>query len=123
MCKMTVYESEDARLKDPEDTGRFDISWRKLDSVGIRVGRVMCSSIGDVDPDGEAAEAVSEHGLSALPIAEYDGVVISIGMYPSDQDLADFLDVPDGTLSVDAMKPPSVGNDVVPVCNCGQRRF
>lgn len=123
MCMMTVYESEDARLRDLEDAERFGISCGKLGSVGIRVERVMCLSTDDIRPDGEAAEVVSEHGLSALPIAEYDGVVITIGMYPSDQDLADFLDVPDGTLSVDAMKPPSVGNDVVPVCNCGQRRF
>lgn len=123
MCMMTVYESDDARLRDPEDTERFDISCGRLRSIGIHVERVMCSSAADIGPDGEATEIVSEHGLSALPIAEYDGVAITIGMYPSDQDLADFLDVPDGTLSVDATRPPSMGNDVVPVCNCGQRRF
>ena len=119
---MTVYESEDALKKNPADTERFETSYAALESVGIHIRRVMCSSADDIDTDGEAKDIVEEQGLSALPISEYERVSISVGEYPSDQDLADFLSPPDGTLSVDSQKPPSMGIDLMPACNCGQKR-
>lgn len=115
---MVVYESEEYRALNPDDSRRFDASFDALAAAGIHVGRVMCSSVNDIDPEGEAFSIVSEKGMSALPIAEYQGVDISVGMYPSDQDLADFLDVPDGVLSVDRQKPPAMGNDLQPACAC-----
>lgn len=119
---MTVYESEAAKNRDPADTERFERSFEALEGVGIHIRRVMCASADDVDTDGEAASIVRENGLGALPISEYERVSISVGEYPSDQDLADFLDVPDGTLSVDSTKPPSMGNDIMPACNCGNKQ-
>ena len=110
---MTVYESKDSRLRNPTDAERFDRS---------HVRRVMCSSVDDINPDGEARSIVSEKGMDALPIAEYQGVDISTAQYPSDQDLADFLEVPDGVLSVNRSRPPAMANDIQPACNCGQRR-
>ena len=119
---MTVYESKDSRLRNPTDAERFDRSHEALEAAGIHVRRVMCSSVDDIDPDGEARSIVSEKGMGALPIAEYQGVDISTAQYPSDQDLADFLEVPDGVLSVNRSRPPAMANDIQPACNCGQRR-
>lgn len=117
---MVVYESEAARQRDPADTERFDRSWEALKAAGIEVGRVLCSSADDVD-GGEAAEIVAAKGIDALPICLYQDVSIAVGEYPSDQDLADFLDVPDGTLSVNKQGPPAMGNDIMPACTCGNR--
>ncbi len=119
---LTVFESEDARKKNPADTERFDRSYEALAAAGIAVRRVMCSSPADIDTDGEAADIVAENGMGALPISEYQRVSISVGEYPSDQDMADFLNPPDGTLSVDSQKPPAMGNDIMPACNCGQNK-
>lgn len=120
--EMTVFESEAARMKDPKDTERFESSYQALKAAGIEVRRVMCSSVDDIDTDGEAKDIVTENGMDSLPISEYQRVSISIGSYPTDQDLADFLSPPDGTLSVDSAKPPSMGNDLMPACNCGQKK-
>ena len=128
---MTVYESEDALKRNPADTERFERSYAALESVGIHIRRVMCSSADDIDTDGEAkdiVEALKGQGLLALTAGKnvvrflYERVSISVGEYPSDQDLADFLNPPDGTLSVDSQKPPSMGNDLMPACNCGQKK-
>lgn len=117
---MTVYESEGSRSRDPKDTARFDESCDRLRTAGITVDRIMCSDESDI-PQGEAADIVLQDGFGSLPIAVYDDVVILIGEYPSDQDLADFLEVPDGTLSVDRQKPPSMPNDIQPACACGNK--
>ena len=117
MYDMTVYESEDARNRDPADAERFDASCRALSAAGIEFGRVMCSSPDDIT-DPEASAIVAERGMGALPICMFQGVDISVGSYPSDQDLADFLDVPDGVLSVDRTKGPAMGNDLPPSCSC-----
>ena len=115
---MIVYESAEARERNPADTERFDKSWEALKAAGIEIGRVMCASADDIT-EGEAMDIVSQRGLSALPISIYQGVSISVGEYPSDQDLADFLDAPDGTLSVNKQGPPAMGNDIMPACACG----
>lgn len=121
-CDMVVYESCESRLKDPKDKERFDRSHSILEAAGIHIKRVVCSNIEDIDPDSEAYCIVSENGMDSLPIAEYQGVDITMAQYPSDQDLADFLDVPDGILSVNRTRPPAMANDIQPSCNCGQRR-
>ncbi len=118
---MVVYESESYRLEHPDDAERFDISVGKLEHIGIHIDRVMCSGPEDIEQDSEAYRIVEEDGMSSLPITLYMDVDISIGQYPSDQDLADFLDVPDGTLSVDRSKPPAMGNDLPPACGCRVR--
>lgn len=117
---ITVYESEEYRSAHPEDAERFDESCRRLESAGIGIDRVMCACEDDIPP-GEAADVVLQDGMDALPIGVYDEVVVSVGEYPSDQDLADFLDVPDGVLSVDRQKPLSMPNDLPPACACGNR--
>lgn len=120
MSEMTVYEYEGYSKSHPEDLERFDSSYRLLVSAGIGIERVTCTAAEDLPP-GEAFDEVSEKGIEALPICTYNGVIIASGAYPSDQDLADFLDVPDGVLSVDRQKPPSMGNDLPPACACGNK--
>lgn len=114
---MVVYESEEARSRDPADAERFDASYKALAGADITFRRVMCSRPGDID-DPEAASIVSDRGMGALPVCIFQGVDIAVGEYPSDQDLADFLDVPDGVLSVDRTKGPAMGNDLPPACSC-----
>lgn len=115
---MIVYESKESMERDPSDTERFEKSWQALKAAGIEVGRVMCSAPEDL-PEGEAAEIVAAKGMGSLPICLYQDVSIAVGEYPSDQDLADFLDAPDGTLSVNKQGPPAMGNDIMPACACG----
>ena len=57
---MAVYESEDALKRNPADTERFERSYAALESVGIHIRRVMCSSVDDIDTDGEAKDIVEE---------------------------------------------------------------
>lgn len=121
-CDMVIYESLESRLRDSDDAERFDRSHSVLEAAGICIKRVMCSSIEDIDPENEAYSIVSENGMDSLPVAEYQGVDITMAQYPSDQDLADFLDVPDGILSVNKTRPPAMANDLPPSCNCRQRR-
>lgn len=116
-CNMVVYESESAKTKDPADTKRFEASVDALKAAGIEICRVCCASIDDVK-EAEAKDAMKD-GMDALPVSVYDGVVISVGAYPSDQELADFLDAPDGTLSVNKQGAPAMGNDLPPSgCSC-----
>lgn len=115
---MVVYESEESVRRNPADTERFEKSWNTLKNAGIEVGRFMCASPEDL-PEGEAAEIVAAKGMDSLPICLYQGVSIAVGEYPVDQDLADFLDAPDGTLSVNKQGPPAMGNDIMPACACG----
>ena len=117
---MIVYESEEAMARNPADTERFEKSCAALKAAGIEIDRVMCSSADDIG-EGEAAEIVRDLGMGELPICLYQGVSISVREYPSDQDLADFLDAPDGTLSVNKQGPPAMGNDIMPACACGSR--
>lgn len=119
MSGMVVYERGGCAYS-CGDRKRFEESLGRLASAGISVERVACGSIDDIPP-GEAYDEVSENGMDALPVCTFDGVVISSGSYPSDQDLADFLDVPDGVLSVDRQKPPSMANDLPPSCCCGSK--
>lgn len=114
---MIIYETESGILRDPADATRFEKSIEALLGAGIQVSRVMCKSVDDL-LEGEARAIVEQEGLDSLPICEYNGVEICRGQYPSDQDLADFLDVPDGVLSVDRTKPPAMGNDLPPACAC-----
>lgn len=103
-AQMIIYDSEKARKKHANDSKRLMASLEKLKKAGIDVKYVDCKSASDVKGNGEAFETVSEKGLGSLPLAEYSGALIAEGHYISDQDLADFLDVPDGTLSVNKSK-------------------
>ena len=117
---MIVYESTESRARDSADTSRFDESISTLEKAGIHVIRMVCSTESHI-PAGEASDLVHESGMSVLPVTTYQGAVIVSGAYPTDQDLADFLDVPDGVLSVDKMKAPAMPNDIMPACDCGNR--
>lgn len=112
-----VFESSESKNKDPADTKRFESSLEALAKVGIHVQRIKCSSVSDIDEEEDAFEIISEEGMSALPIAEYGKVAVSVGKYPDDQTLANFLDVPNGTLSVDKQLGPNI-NDLGPAYNC-----
>jgi hypothetical protein len=115
---LTVFDSEYARSEHRSDYERFKRSIDALAKNGIGIKYVDCGSAADVAGDGEAREIVESEGFSSLPIAEYNGVAIAMGEYVSDQDLADFLNVPDGVLSVDRSKPPAL-NELGPSCSCG----
>ncbi len=115
---LTVFDSEGARSKLRSDYDRFKRSMDALAKNGIELKYVDCRTAADVAGDGEAQDIVESEGFDSLPIAEYNGVVIAMGEYISDQDLADFLNVPDGVLSVDRSKPPAL-NELGPSCSCG----
>lgn len=114
---LTVFDSEDARKKHQSDYKRFKQSMDILIKNGIGLKYVDCKSAADIIGDGEALEMVESDGFGSLPIAEYNGVAIAAGEYVSDQDLADFLNVPDGVLSVNRSKPPAL-NELGPSCSC-----
>ena len=120
-CRMTVYESEESRRRNPADASRFDASRSALQSIGIPVDVVPIETAEDMDAGGEARQFIEENGPGSLPVTEYEGVLVCTGSYPSDQDLADFLDVPDGILSVDRTRPPAMSNDLPPSCCCRPR--
>ena len=103
-AQMIIYDSEKARKKNASDSSRLMVSLEKLKKAGINVKYVDCKSASDVKGDGEAFDLVSKKGIGVLPLAEYDGALIAEGHYVSDQDLVDFLDVPNGVLSVNRSK-------------------
>lgn len=115
---LTIFDSEDARRKHRSDYERFKHSMDILAKKGIEMKYIDCRSSKDIIGDGEAMEIVEAEGFASLPIAEYNGVAIAAGEYVSDQDLADFLNVPDGILSVNSTKPPAL-NELGPSCSCG----
>ena len=118
MASMTVYETSDSRATD--DAMRFSASVAKLAAVGIAVARVVVDGPGSI-PEGEVREMFAENGTASLPAAEYGGVAVCTGAYPTDQELADFLDVPDGVLSVNRNRGPAMANDIPPACGIRPR--
>lgn len=118
MASMTVYETADSGATD--DAMRFSASVAKLAAVGITVARVVVDGPGSI-PEGEVRDIVTEEGFSALPAAEFGGVAVCTGAYPTDQELADFLDVPDGVLSVNRSRGPAMANDIPPACGIRPR--
>jgi len=119
-CKVIVYESSESKNRNAADLIRFEKSLGKLSKIGLSVCRVICSNASALPSGSEASELVVEKGMGILPITEYEDAVIFSGAYPDDQTLADYLDVPDGTLSVDKQKPFNV-NDLAPPCACGDK--
>lgn len=115
---MIVYESEESRKREGADLVRFENSLTKLSAAGIVVERQVYTGPGSISDCCEAYAEIQDIGEEALPITEYDGAVVYDRSYPDDQTLADFLDVPDGVLSVNKAQPPSI-NDVGPACDCG----
>lgn len=99
MADMIVYDTKESRSKMKADYERFLKSVEALKKEKIIVKVVLCSSVSDVK-GAEASDYAKSHGLEGLPVAEYEGVALSEGKYPSDSDLANFLEVPEGVLSV-----------------------
>lgn len=119
---ITVYDSEAARKKHASEYNRFKNSMDILKKNKFKVDYVDCKSAADVKGDGEAQELAEIEGLKALPIAEYQGAIIAQGEYVSDQDLADFLEVPDGILSVNRSKPTPLYEEGPPLaCGTGSK--
>ena len=117
-CRLTVYEPVDSMARNSADSERFERSIAKLSVAGICVNRVICADASALSPGSEAHDLVSDKGMGVLPITVYDRTVVFSGSYPDDQTLADYLDVPDGMLSVDKKRAPNV-NDLAPGCACG----
>ncbi|MCQ2070460.1 MAG: arsenic metallochaperone ArsD family protein [archaeon] len=117
---LTVYESNDCRKRLCEDRGRFEGSVKALADHGIRLERVLIRCAEDIDPQDEAFEIVSKEGLQVLPVTVYEGACVTKGEYPSDQELADYLDVPDGVLSTNRYSV-SAANDMESCCCCCRR--
>ena len=115
---LTVYDSEAARKKYASDYNRFKNSMDILKKKKFKVNHVDCKSVADVKGNGEAQELVEIEGLDALPVAEYHGAIIAQGEYVSDQDLVDFLEVPDGVLDAKRSKPPTLYEEGPPL-ECG----
>ena len=101
---LTVYDSVAARKKYTPDYNRFKNSMDILKKNKFKINYVDCETTADIKGNGEAQELVETKGFDKLPIAEYQGAIISYGEYISDQDLADFLEVPDNVLKVNRTK-------------------
>lgn len=114
-----VYEP--AVCKNKADLERFEASVRKLGSAGIKIERVVCRDISAISQESESYDLVMQEGLDALPIADYLGTIVCNGEYPDDQTLADYLDVPDGVLSVNKKGAPAQSNDLMPAFSCGTK--
>lgn len=114
-----VYDSEEARKKYASDYNRFKESMDALLKGGFKVEYVDCKSAADVTGDGEAQELVEEEGFDVLPIAEFMGAVITSSEYVSNQDLVDFLEVPDGVIDAVRSKPPPL-YETGPPLDCSQ---
>ena len=114
-----VYDSEAARKKHASDYKRFKKAMDALLKEGFKVEYVDCKSAADVTGDGEAQALVKAEGFDVLPIAEYEGAVITNGEYVSNQDLVDFLEVPDGVIDAVRSKPPPL-YETGPALDCSQ---
>lgn len=113
---MTVYHT--AEQRDTDDGVRFLNSVQALEKAGISVNTVLCASEDDV-PEGDIRD--SHESGDMLPAAEYEGVAVCVGRYPTDQELADYLEVPDGVLSVDRSRGPAMANDLPAACGIRAR--
>lgn len=116
----TVYESMECREAKLEERVAFMQSVEKLAKVGIEVTIVSVSSSSDIDECSEAWELVENDGMPCLPVSDYNGVVVDSGDYPSDQILADYLDVPDGILSANKTSGPAAGDNMQSCCCCNK---
>ncbi len=114
-----VYDSGAARKKHASDYKRFKKAKDALLKAGFNVEYVDCKSAADVTGDGEAQALVKADGFDVLPIAEYEGAVITSGGYVSNQDLVDFLEVPDGVIDAVRSKPPPL-YETGPALDCSQ---
>lgn len=116
---ITVYDSAAARKKYASDYERFKKSMETLKKAGFQVEYFDCKSAADI-PSGEAKELVETDGFDVLPIAVFMDAVIESGKYVSDQDLVDFLEVPDGTIDAKRSKPTPLYEDGPPLsCETG----
>ncbi len=115
-----VYDSEEARKKYASDYSRFKKSMDTLLKKDFKIQYIDCKSAKDVAGDGEARELVKEKGLGVLPISEYMGAIITSGKYISDQDLVDFLEVPDGVLGGVTRSKPKPLYETGPPLDCTQ---
>lgn len=109
VSEFVVYETEVTRERLTEQRKGYLESAEKLKAVGIRVRDVLVETPADIDPD--AVDVDPKTMVCAdLPVSVYMGVVVDRGEYPTDQILVDYLDVPDGTLSVDRKRPLMPGD-------------
>ena len=116
MAVLTVYDCEDFRTSHNEEFSRFK---RSADLVGDAVAIVCVKSAEDIPP-GEARDSFNERSFACLPLTDFDGVVVVEGDYPADQEIVDYVDVPDGVLDAkrDGFKP---ANELEFSCSCCRR--
>lgn len=105
-----VYETDDS--EDLPDAARFETSVNAPSCVSIGFNRMLCSSPSDL-PEGEAPDIVTDMGMDAPPITLYQDIPVVVGEHPSDQDLVNYLDVPDGVLDANREGAPLTCNQVL----------
>ncbi|HKM09454.1 MAG TPA: arsenic metallochaperone ArsD family protein [Candidatus Methanomethylophilaceae archaeon] len=116
---ITVYDSAAARKKHASDYKRFNKSMETLKKEGFKIEYLDCKSVADI-PSGEAKELAEKDGFDVLPIAVFMDAVISSGKYVTDQDLVDYLEVPDGTIDAKRSKPTPLYEEGPPLsCDTG----
>ncbi len=98
-AKRIVYDTKETRKTMKADYERFVKSLEALKKENILVDLVLVSKVSEVKGE-DAADYAKSHGLEGLPVSEFEGVSLAEGHYPTDSDLANFLDVPEGVLSV-----------------------
>lgn len=109
ISEFVVYETMVTRERLADQRRGYLESAEKLKAAGIRVRDVLVETPADIDPD--AVDVDPKTMVCAdLPVSVYMGVVVDRGEYPTDQILVDYLDVPDGTLSVDRKRPLMPGD-------------
>lgn len=88
----------------------------KLRSAGIEFPIIRVESTEDFITVGEASEEVARSGMDILPVLEYEGVIVCSRSYPTDQELVDYIDVPEGVLSAKRASLPAA-NEMEFSCN------
>lgn len=94
MSQLTVYDCASARERLPLEYKAFKES---ADAVGPAISIVEVHSVDDF-PDGEARRIFIEESFDALPVTEFKGAAVTEGSYPTDQEIVDYVDVPEGVL-------------------------
>ena len=111
---LTVYDCGSARGRLPKEYESFR---RSADAVGDLVRIVEVRSADDIPP-GEAREIFLAGSFGALPVTEFEHVAVTEGSYPTDQEIVDYVDVPDGVLNVRRASVRPANEMESPCCAC-----
>lgn len=107
--EFVVYETDVTRKRLSDQRRSYLESVEKLKAIGYRVRDVLVETPQDIDPDDLDVD-LDTLTCADLPVCVYSGVVVDRGEYPTDRVLVDYLDVPDGVLSVNRIRPLMPGD-------------